>query len=331
MWAMPNKMTVLVGTVGQGIMRSGDGGETWQRVGINQGMHSDALVRTLANNAIQPEIVFAGTDKGLYRSVDAGQTWQLIDSPLSNYCVWNVAIDSADPRIMFAGTGTPTPATIFRSTNGGRSWEQRPVDIAEECPNVGVPRVTGIAIDPANHRNIWVGLEVDGVRRSTDGGDTWDSIDGGIPNPDVHNVAVAGGPPKTVIVVVNNDVYTSTNDGATWAPIHIREVFPFSYPRGIMVQPGDPRVVFLTIGDTTPGRIGTVMRSKDAGKTWENLSLPVQPNTAMWVVNIQPTDPNIVFAGSRYGYLYRSDDGGDSWRKLWREFSEISSVLWVPG
>ena len=48
-------------------------------------------------------------------------------------------------------------------------------------------------------------------------------------------------------------------------------------------------------------------------------------------VNTQPFDPAVVFAGSRYGYLYRSDDGGDSWTKLWREFSEISSVLWVPG
>jgi hypothetical protein len=41
--------------------------------------------------------------------------------------------------------------------------------------------------------------------------------------------------------------------------------------------------------------------------------------------------PAVVFAGSRYGYLYRSDDGGESWTKLWREFSEISSVIWVPG
>jgi hypothetical protein len=40
--------------------------------------------------------------------------------------------------------------------------------------------------------------------------------------------------------------------------------------------------------------------------------------------------PDTVFAASRYGYLYRSEDGGDSWHKLWREFSEISSVLWVP-
>ena len=57
----------------------------------------------------------------------------------------------------------------------------------------------------------------------------------------------------------------------------------------------------------------------------------MQPNTAMWVVNIQPDDPQLVLAGSRYGYLYRSNDGGNKWEKLWREFSEISSVLWIPG
>ena len=327
---MANEMTVLVGTVGQGVMRSTDGGETWRRVGIDQGIHSDALVRALTNDSRRPEIVYAGTDRGLLRSQDAGETWQLVDSPLSSYCVWALAIDPVDAEIMLAGTGTPTPATIFRSTDGGKSWEQRPVEVAETCPAVGIPRVTGIAIDPENPLSIWVGLEVDGVRRSTDGGDSWVTINGGIPNPDVHNVAVASGPPKTVVVVVNNDVYTSTDDGATWKSIGIREVFPWTYPRGIMVQPGNTNVIFLTIGDTTPGRTGTVMRSKDTGRTWESLSLPVEPNTAMWVVNAQPSDPDVVFAGSRYGYLYRSDDGGDSWAKLWREFSEISSILWLP-
>ena len=324
-------MTILVGTVGQGVMRSTDSGETWRRVGIDQGIHSDALVRTLLNNPQNPESVYAGTDKGLLKSDNAGETWRLVDSPLSNYCVWALAIDPVEPEIMFAGTGTPNRATIFRSKDGGASWEQRPVEIAEECPAVGAPRVTGIAIDPDNRRNIWVGLEVDGVRRSTDGGDTWVKLNGGIPNPDVHNVTVAAGPPNTVVVVVNNDVYTSDDDGTTWKAIGIREVFPFTYPRGIMVQPGNSNVIFLTIGDTTPGRTGTVMRSKDTGKTWERLSLPVEPNTAMWVVNAQPSDPEVVFAGSRYGYLYRSEDGGDSWTKLWREFSEISSVLWIPG
>ena len=327
---MSNNITILVGTVGQGIMRSTDSGETWRRVGINQGIHSDAMVRVIANDPSQPQTVFAGTDKGLLRSEDAGESWRSVDSPLSDYCVWAIAIDPADPATMFAGTGTPTPAAIFRSTNGGTTWDKRPVEVAEECPAVGVPRVTGIAIDPTNRNSIWVGLEVDGGRRSTDGGDTWTAINGQIPNPDVHNVAVAAGPPKTVVVVVNNDVYTSTDDGANWEPVGIKDVFPWTYPRGIMVQPGSSDTIFLTIGDTTPGSTGTVMRSKDTGKTWERLNLPVDPNSAMWVVNAQPFNPDLIFAGSRYGYLYRSDDAGESWSKLQREFSEISSVLWIP-
>ena len=328
---MANQITLLVGTVGQGIMRSTDDGETWRRVGIGQGLHSDALVRSMASNPDRPNTIFAGTDQGLYRSDDGGEEWQQVNSPLRDYCVWALAIDAADPQIMFAGTGTPTPAALFRSTDGGKTWEKRPMEAAEECPNVGIPRVTGIAIDPVSRSSVWVGLEVDGVRHSRDGGDTWETINGAIPNPDVHNVAVAAGPPKTVVVVVNNEVYTSDDEGANWNSIGIRQVFPMTYPRGIMVQPGHPNVIFVTIGDSTPGRIGTVMRSKDTGKTWESLPLPVEPNTAMWVVNTHHTDPQVVFAGSRYGYLYRSDDGGDSWTKLWREFSEISSVLWVPG
>ena len=204
------------------------------------------------------------------------------------------------------------------------------MEAAAECPNVGVPRVTGIAVDPMTHNDVWVGLEVDGLRHSSDGGDTWETINGAIPNPDVHNVAVAGGPPKTVVVVVNNDVYTSTDNGGNWDRLGIKEVFPYTYPRGILVQPGNSNNIFVTIGDSTPGRVGTVMRSQDTGKTWESLPLPVEPNSAMWVVNAQAAEPQVMFAGSRYGYMYRSEDSGDSWTKLWREFSEISSVLWVP-
>jgi hypothetical protein len=52
----------------------------------------------------------------------------------------------------------------------------------------------------------------------------------------------------------------------------------------------------------------------------------------MWVVRTQPDTPSLVLAASRYGYLYRSDDRGTSgtWTKLRREFSEVSSIIWVP-
>ena len=325
-----SQMTILVGTVGQGIMRSTDSGKAWGRVGIRQGMHSDAVVRALVNHPHNPEITYAGSDRGLYRSNDAGETWKLIDCPLSRHNVWALAIDPKEPAYMFAGTGTPKPPGMFRSMDGGVSWEQRPIEVAAECAAVGIPRTTGIAIDPMNRDSVWMSIEVDGVRHSTDRGETWQTLGNKIPNPDAHNVLVVEGPPKTIIVVVNRDLFTSTDDGMSWKAHHLKSSFPTIYPRGIAVQPGNGKTVFLTIGDATPGTIGTVMRSQDAAATWEELSLPVPANSAMWTVHMQPTNPKRVFAGSRYGYLYQSEDEGTTWTKLSREFSEISSVVWIP-
>jgi photosystem II stability/assembly factor-like uncharacterized protein len=327
---MAKKGTILVGTIGQGVMMSADDGESWTRASVRVGMHSDCIVKALVSDPRRPEVVYAGTDMGLYRSDNGGGSWRLLDTPMRGSMVWSAAIDPADPSIMFAGTGTPSKPGIYRSADAGQTWEHLAVEIAAECENVGIPRPTGIAIDPTDHRRVWVGLEVDGVRRSADGGETWTKVNGQIPNPDVHNVLVVAGPPKAVFTVVNDDIWRSIDDGATWQPARAREVFPWHYPRGIAAKPDDPKTVFATLGDSTPGRVGTVMRSRDAGATWQNLGLPVQPNSAMWTVSIPAAAPDTVLAASRYGYLYRSDDGGDSWRKLWREFGEVAAVLWVP-
>ena len=327
---MEKQGTILVGTIGQGVMMSADGGASWTRAGVRQGMHSDCIVKALLSDPWHPGAVYAGTDMGLYKSDDGAAGWHLLDTPMNGSMVWSMAIDPVASNVMFAGTGTPSQPGIFRSADGGKTWDRLPVEIALDCPNVGIPRPTGIAVDPTDHRQVWVGLEVDGVRHSRDGGETWTKVNGQIPNQDVHNVLVVAGPPKAVFTVVNDDVWRSTDDGETWHAARAREVFPWHYPRGIAVKPNDPRTVFVTLGDSTPGRIGTVMRSTDAGATWQSLGLPVQPNSAMWTVSIPASAPDTVFAASRYGYLYRSDDGGDSWRKLWREFGEVSSILWVP-
>ncbi len=321
---------ILVGTIGQGVMMSPDDGESWTRASVRQGMHSDGIVKALCPDPRRPGEAYAGTDLGLYRSDDGGTRWRLLDTPMRGSMVWSLAVDPVDPGVTFAGVGTPSKPGIYRSRDGGESWTQLPVDIAAECPNVGIPRPTGIAVDPTDPRRVWVGLEVDGVRHSEDGGETWAAVNGQIPNRDVHGVLVVAGPPKAVLVVVNDDVWRSTDDGQTWQAARAREVFPWPYPRAIAVKPDDPKTVFLTLGDSTPGRVGTVMRSRDAGATWHSLGLPAQPNSAMWTVSIPAAAPDLVFAASRYGYLYRSDDGGDSWRKLWREFGEVSSILWLP-
>jgi photosystem II stability/assembly factor-like uncharacterized protein len=327
---MAQQGTILVGTPGQGVFRSTDEGESWTRGSIGQALHSDAIIRTLALHPAKPESVYAGSDLGLYRSDDAGATWRLLDTPMNHQAVWSIAFDPNRPETMLAGTGTPNVPGLFRSVDGGKRWTAENVEIARDCPAVGVPRPTGLAFDPSDSGKTWMGLEVDGVRYSDDGGNTWATAASEIHNMDVHNLAITSGPPKTIFVLVNNDVWSSTDDGAHWQALGVRERFsPYRYPRGIAVKPDDPQTVYITLGDATPGRMGTLLRSRDTGKTWESLSLPEPPNSAMWVVHVSPSAPETVLAGSRYGYLYRSDDGGDSFRKLWRELSEISSIAFI--
>jgi len=327
---MAQKGAILVGTPGQGVFRSVDEGESWTRGSIGQGLHSDAIIRSLVAHPQRPDTVYAGSDMGLYRSDDAGERWQLLDTPMNRQAVWSFAFDPNRPNTMLAGTGTPNVPGLFRSTDAGLTWAAENVDIARDCPAVGVPRPTGLAFDPTDSKKTWLGLEVDGVRRSCDGGVAWESAAGEIHNLDVHNLAVTLGPPKTIFILVNNDVWSSTDDGEHWQAMGVREQFsPHRYPRGIAIKPDDPRVVYITLGDATPGRTGVVLRSSDTGRTWTSLALPQAPNSAMWVVHTPPSAPNTVFAGSRYGYLYRSDDGGDGFRKLWRELSEISSIAFI--
>ena len=157
-----------------------------------------------------------------------------------------------------------------------------------------------------------------------------------------HLVEVTGhkdiqaGSPKTVFIMVNREIYASTDNGASWEARGMQTNLPWEYERtqtylrGISVHPADPKKVFLGFGDFTPGTLGGVAQSTDFGKSWTLLSLPVEPNSTIWTFGVNAAAPEVIFAATRYGYLYRSDDSGISWIKLKRELSEIAAVCVAP-
>jgi photosystem II stability/assembly factor-like uncharacterized protein len=328
---MSGKRTILVGTVGQGVFRSTDEGANWLRTGPMFGMHSDAVTRSLTIHPDSPDVVFAGTDQGLYRTDDRGEHWHLLDTPMKGKQVWAMAIDRQDPDHMISGIGTPVKAAPYVTKDGGETWTAGAATVADTCPAVGIPRPTAIAIDPQDSASVWMSIEVDGLRHSGDSGSTWERTADPITNPDVHNVLVTSGPSRRVFVLVNDDVWISEDNGGAWRNVGVCENFPLRYPRGLTARPDDPSVVFVCIGDTTPGQTGAIMRSTDAGASWQSLPLPEQPNSAIWTASIDRENPDRMWAASRHGYLYRSEDGGDSWTKLSREFSEVSSIAILPG
>lgn len=330
---MATRYMTMVGTVGTGIWISNDGGERWNRC---RGMWNETQVFAITPHPQNPKVVFAGAHDGIYRSDDGGTTFEPIASPLSGRAIWSVAFDPVQPDTIFAGG---RPGAIFRSRDGGQTWAQLKAHFADDCPNVRFPRVLSMAVDPTDHRVVWAGVEVDGVRRSLDGGETWETTGAAVTpgkiglqlnDPDIHGIAVSSVAPTTVLVSTPREVFASTDRGENWQPLGVQKHFPLPYCRGIAVKADDPNVLFVANGDGAAGETGTVQRSQDRGQTWETLGLPVVPNTPMWTFATNRADPDLIMTCSHYGQVFVSPNAGDSWRKVRREFSEIRALAWVP-
>ena len=312
--------------MGAGIWRSLDGGDAWSRVRPTRVTECD--IRSLAVHPTDPSILYAGIDSGLYRSENRGGRWERLDSPMNSMHTWAIGIDPDQPDTIFVGT---KPSALFRSKDGGERWERLPVGLAEECPSTIIPRVTVLVFDPEDHRTIWAGIEVDGLRRSTDGGDTWTAISGGVEDPDIHGVAIVMGKPKRVLVTTPREIFVSTDGGEEWRRLEMLKLFPYKYARPIRVKEDDPRVICVGNGTTAAvsPTIGSVQRSpSDAGDTWE--TLPLEANSNIECLATHPSDPDLIVACSLYGQVFWTEDGGDSWRKTPQEFGEVRSLVWMP-
>jgi|HubBroStandDraft_4_1064222.scaffolds.fasta_scaffold05124_5 photosystem II stability/assembly factor-like uncharacterized protein len=322
---MSGNYTICVGTIGSGAWLSPNGGESWRRVG--RGLWSESRVFALTVHPTKPRTVLAGADDGIYRSDNGGQSFERLESPMDKLHVWKIAVDPVDPDIIFVGT---RPAALFRSKDGGRSLQKLPAEMAEDCPNVRIPRVTALSVDPSDHRVVWAGIEVDGVRRSTDGGDSWQTITSGIPDPDIHDIGVFVNGGARVLTTTPHEIFESHDRGESWQGLGIGGRFQLPYCRSLAQKADDPQTLFVATGDGAAGSTGAIQCSKDGGKSWQALELPVVPNSPIWAFATHPADPGRIVACSHYGELYTTENAGDSWMKLPREFTEIRSISWVP-
>jgi photosystem II stability/assembly factor-like uncharacterized protein len=203
------------------------------------------------------------------------------------------------------------------------------VGTAPDC-SIGTPFVTALAVDPDDHRTVWAGVEIDGVFRSTDGGDTWTHLENGLYDPDVHDMAIATTRPKRLFVSTARDMFLSDDLGDTWHPLGTKDKWPRPYARGLAVKPNDPGVLYAGCGQTTTGEKGLVLRTTDYGQRWEILPLPTPANATIWGLATHPADADRIVAFTLFGEVYVSEDAGTSWRKIAREFGEIRTAVWGP-
>lgn len=318
---------LYVGTVGEGLFRSTDGGATFRRA--CDGTFVECHVRALAVHPRDPRTLYMGSELGLFRSTDGADRWERVESPVNGRQVWSLLLSPHDPDLILVGT---CPSQVFRSGDGGRTWVEGRATLLRECPRIVHTRVTTLVADPDDPETVWMGVEIDGLQRSRDGGRTWQPVGTGLSSRDIHALAIVPGNGRTgcMLASTNNDVNRSTDGGATWQPLGLGRTLPLPYFRGMAQPCGRPDVVLLGNGDAPPGSEGLVARSTDGGASWHPAALPGRANSTMWNFAVHPADPDLVYASSVSGQVYRSTDGGASWTRLAREFGEVRALAWTP-
>jgi photosystem II stability/assembly factor-like uncharacterized protein len=317
--------TLYTGTIGQSVWRSRDGGESWQRA--SNGLFPEADIRAIAVNPNDSAILYTGTESGIFRTKNGGNSWERLESEIDGLQVWSIAINPKNPDVVYAGT---CPSALFRSSDSGNTWQKLNADLAEECEGVSiVPRVTTIIVDPEDDQTVYAGIEIDGMRISRDGGDTWTEGSEGLSSLDIHGLTVVPGSTKTLVAGTNNDVCLTT-DMAHWTPLNVKAHIPWSYCRGVLYLGNGSNRVYVGAGNGPPGNEGGLFYTDDLGGSWGRADLGGDTNSTVWAINHNPAVPDWLIAYSVAGQLFRSTDNGKSWTRLEREFGEVRGMAIAP-
>jgi photosystem II stability/assembly factor-like uncharacterized protein len=201
---------------------------------------------------------------------------------------------------------------------------------------MGFPcRVIRLALDPSNSRELYAGIEVGGVLRSRDGGDTWEGCNEGLlaftREPrlrsrigsdtetegmmDSHALAVSPALPGTVFLANRMGLFRSDDRGTSWQEIGIGRFSPLTYARDIKVSRHDPSTLYAALSVAAVSDEGSLYRSRDLGATWQRFDHDVAMKSTLMIIAESPADPDRVYCATRKGQVFGTEDGGKNWQE----------------
>lgn len=271
--------------------------------------------------------ILAGTyGNGMYRSEDGGRTWSAANTGLAASAFRCIGPDPLDSGAILAGT---EPGRIFRSGDGGRTWQEL----------AGITRIAGyeqwflpysprsgavrnVYAPPGSTGRLFASVEVGGLLRSDDGGETW-SCAPVIEDDDIHYITGHPREPDLLYAALgyaalphhrNGDgprrfggIARSRDGGATWRKLET------DYTRAVLIPPSRPDLVLAGPAPHV-GREGRIVVSSDGGDTWEpagaGLDTPMPD-----MVEVFATAPDgTVWAVCSGGRLLHATPGEWFWR-----------------
>ncbi|MEO7276380.1 MAG: exo-alpha-sialidase [Vicinamibacterales bacterium] len=320
--ANPNRLyaSQSSGWFGQLIQRSDDGGATW----------------TAVNNA------FA------YDGVPGTHQWyDGTPHPWEFKRVWHLEPSLTDPDVVYAGV---EDAALFRTGDGGHSWQELPGLRAHGSgphwqPGAGGLCLHTVILDPSDPRRIYIAISAAGAFRSDDGGATWKAINRGlksegIPDPDaevghcVHHIAMHPSRPNVLFMQKHWDVMRSRDKGESWHEVSGN--LPTDFGFAIDVHAHEPDTIYVvpitsdSLHYPPDGRL-RVYRSRTGGDDWEPLTagLPQENcyvNVLRDAMSVDALDSCGIYFGTTGGQVYASTDAGDTWTTIVRDLPPVLSI-----
>ena len=323
-------LTYYMGTAGGGVWKTADGGISWRNV--TDGFVATSSVGAVAVSESDPNVVYAGMGEhsirgvttshgdGVYRSTDAGRTWKHMGLAPTR-AISRIRIHPDDPDLVYvAAQGSPFSPTpergIYRSEDGGENWELvLHVDETTGASDLAMDRTNPRILYASmwdHQREPWYirsGGPGSGFWKSTDGGDTWEEINQGLPEM-MGKTAIDVSPadPDRVWALIEADadvdgVYRSDDGGKTWALMSSeRELRGRAwYYVEIYADPEDRETVYVM---NSP-----FLRSIDGGRTWETIRTPHVDHHDLW---INPFDNQVMITANDGGGTI-SFNGGETW------------------
>jgi len=303
---------------GGAVFKSTDKGETWFRLNDQFNMSTVWGQPQLIADPNDPQVAYAATWLGgTWKTTDAGATWTLLEgAPISATAL---SLNPENTDVIFLADRT-TP-TVWRSTDGGETW-QKVADFSSDRALL-VMRVM-VHGDTVYASTFLPQLMGGNMYKSTDAGETWTNITNGLPKG-VLDIAVDPTNPDNVYVTTNiNYAYKSTDGGDSWEKM---QNFPDIGAYDIEVDPYQPNILYTSArggslpdwfteisGDFPDGIVFSesagVYRSADYGESWTNL---LATTASCRVVRQHPDNPEVFFAADLVDGLMVSIDGGQTW------------------
>jgi photosystem II stability/assembly factor-like uncharacterized protein len=333
-----NPAVYYMGTPGGGVWKTTDGGMIWKPIFDAVPVASIGAVAVAPSN---PDIVYVGTGdvsevggsvnagSGVYKSTDAGATWTHVG--LDN--TWHIGalwIDPHDPRVVVVAAlghtfSKDADRGIFKTTDGGASWrktlykddETGAIDVAFDAvnPKIGFATVWGHYVAPGATGAVLNGTNRGAFYKTTDEGDTWTPVSGGLPVDRVgrSGVAVASGGQRVFAIVTaqpGGGLYRSDDGGSSWRKATTDpRIVGNGYFSKVYVDPKSPDIVYVMQT--------SMYRSSDGGRTfvaWKGAP-GGDDNHVLW---IDPTNSNWMLMGSDQGAV-ASLDGGRTWTSWYNQ------------